>query len=67
MILGGIPGRREATGAGVAVTVGEALKVLGMKARGARFVFGSDHSISTNTDYEDFRYMVEVYREHMLY
>ena len=41
--------------------------VEGMKARGARFVFGSDHSISTNTDYEDFRYMVEVYREHMLY
>jgi len=39
----------------------------GMKARGARLVFGSDHSISTNTDYEDFRYMVEVYREHMMY
>jgi len=39
----------------------------GMKARGARFLFGSDHSISTNTDYEDFRYMVSVYREHMLY
>jgi len=39
----------------------------GMKARGARLVFGSDHSISTNTDYADFRYMVEVYREHMLY
>jgi len=39
----------------------------GMKARGARSIFGSDHSISTNTDYEDFCYMVEVYREHMLY
>jgi len=38
-----------------------------MKARGARFVFASDHSISTNTDYEDFKYMVEVYREHMRY
>ena len=39
----------------------------GMKERGARFIFGSDHSISTNTDYEDFQYMVEVYREQMYY
>jgi len=41
--------------------------VEGMKARGARCLFGSDHSISTNTDYDDFRTMVEVYREHMMY
>jgi len=34
-----------------------------MKARGARFVFASDHSISTNTDYQDYLYTVEVYRE----
>lgn len=39
----------------------------GMKERGARFLFGSDHSISTNTDYEDFQYTLEVYREHMMY
>jgi len=39
----------------------------GMKERGARFLFGSDHSISTNTDYEDFRYALEVYREYMVY
>ena len=39
----------------------------GMKSRGARLVFASDHSISTNTDYGDFKYMVEVYREHMMY
>jgi uroporphyrinogen-III decarboxylase len=41
--------------------------VEGMKARGARLLFGSDHSISTNTDYEAFKYMVEVYHEHMAY
>ena len=41
--------------------------VEGMKARGARFVFGSDHSISTNVDYDDFRYAIDVYREHMSY
>jgi len=39
----------------------------GMKVRGARYVFGSDHSISTNVDYEDFRYMLEVYHECKMY
>lgn len=39
----------------------------GMKERGARWVFGSDHSISTNTTYESFKYAVNVYREHMWY
>ena len=41
--------------------------IKGMKARGARFLFASDHSISTNTDYQDFQYAVEVYRENMAY
>ena len=39
----------------------------GMKARGARLVFASDHSISTNTHYESYRYAVDVYRDHMVY
>lgn len=39
----------------------------GMKIRGARLVFASDHSISTNTQYESYKYAVEVYREHMMY
>jgi uroporphyrinogen decarboxylase len=39
----------------------------GMKARGARLVFASDHSISTNTHYDSYRYAVDVYREHMWY
>jgi uroporphyrinogen decarboxylase len=37
----------------------------GMKARDARFVFASDHSLSTNIDYADFRFALDVYREHM--
>jgi uroporphyrinogen decarboxylase len=41
--------------------------IRGMKERGARFVYGSDHSLSTNIDYEDFLYSLEVYREHMAY
>jgi len=39
----------------------------GMKARGARYVFGSDHSISTNTDLADFECAIETYKEHMMY
>ena len=41
--------------------------VEGMKARGARLVFASDHSISTNTQYESYRYGLDVFREHMAY
>ena len=39
----------------------------GIKARGARYVFGSDHSLTTTIRYDDYRYAVDVYREHMLY
>lgn len=39
----------------------------GMKARGARLVFGSDHSLSTNVHYDDFRLALAVYRECQAY
>jgi uroporphyrinogen decarboxylase len=39
----------------------------GMKAREARLIFASDHSISTNTNYDSYCYALDVYREHMLY
>ena len=38
-----------------------------MKERNARFVFGSDHSISTGVRYDDYEFMLEVYRQHMRY
>ncbi len=41
--------------------------VEGMKARSARFIYASDHSISTNVRYEDFKFAIQVYREHMMY
>jgi uroporphyrinogen-III decarboxylase len=40
--------------------------IQGMRSRGARYVYGSDHSISTNVDYADFQYSLEVYRENMV-
>ena len=38
--------------------------VEGMKAVGARYVFGSDHSVSTRVRYADFQYALDVCREH---
>ena len=38
----------------------------GMKARGARLIFASDHSLSTNIHYQSYLYALGVYREHML-
>ena len=32
----------------------------GMKKRGARFIYASNHSISTNVDYDDFLYSLQV-------
>jgi len=41
--------------------------VEGMKSLGARYIFHSDHSLSTNVDYDDYRYALDVYRECMAY
>lgn len=39
----------------------------GMKSRGARYIFGSDHSISTLVTYDAFRIAVDAWREHRDY
>jgi uroporphyrinogen decarboxylase len=41
--------------------------VEGLKSRGARYVFGSDHSISTGVRLVDLQYAHAVYRDHMAY
>jgi uroporphyrinogen decarboxylase len=41
--------------------------IRGMKERGARLVFASDHSLSTNVRYETYRYAVDVFRDHCAY
>jgi uroporphyrinogen decarboxylase len=38
-----------------------------MKRRNARFIFASDHSISTLVSYDSFRHGLDVYREQMMY
>jgi uroporphyrinogen decarboxylase len=37
------------------------------KDMGARYIFGSDHSISPNVKLADFQYALEVYKENMMY
>ena len=39
----------------------------GMKRRGTRLVFGSDHSLSPLIRYDTYRYALEVYRQNMAY
>jgi len=39
----------------------------GMKQRGGRYIFGSDHSISPLVSYASYLYALEVYREHAEY
>lgn len=39
----------------------------GMKARGARLIFASDHSIPPTVRLDTYQFILDVYREHMLY
>ncbi|MFO7959099.1 MAG: uroporphyrinogen decarboxylase family protein [Candidatus Brocadiia bacterium] len=39
----------------------------GMKARGARYIFHSDHSLSTNVAYDDYLFALDIYRRHRAY
>jgi len=66
-LIGGLDARVFESGDRKLIRTSVADYIEGMKARGVRLVFGSDHSLSTNIDYEDFKYAIEVYREHMAY
>jgi len=67
MLKGGLDERILETGDKVLIRQSVSELIEGMKARGVRYVFGSDHSISTNVDYDAYAYAVDVYREHMMY
>ena len=66
VFIGGLDARILESGDREIIRKGVIDFLTGMKERGARFVYGSDHSLSTNIDYEDFLYSLEVYREHMM-
>lgn len=62
--VGGLDARILESGDRDAIRSGVVSLITGMRERGARFVYGSDHSLSTNIDYDDFVYSMAVYREH---
>jgi uroporphyrinogen decarboxylase len=66
-LIGGLDARILESGDRALIRKEVTALVEGMKERGARFVYASDHSISTNVRYADFTYALEVYREHMMY
>jgi uroporphyrinogen decarboxylase len=61
--VGGLDERILETGDRDLIRKGVRDFVEGMRERGARFVYGSDHSISPNVDLDDYSYSLEVYRE----
>jgi len=67
VLRGGLDERILETGDRALIRREVARLIQDMKSIGARYVFGSDHSISTNVAYADYLYAVEVYRECMMY
>lgn len=63
--IGGLDARILETGDRDVIRKGVTDLVEGMKSRGASFVYGSDHSISTLVTYDSFKFALDVYREHM--
>lgn len=67
VFVGGFDERILESGDRSAIKKGILDLVEGMKKLGARYVFASDHSISTSVNYNDFLYAIEVFRENMYY
>ncbi len=65
-LIGGLDARILESGDRALIRREVARLVEGMKTRGARYVFGCDHSLSTNVRYDDAS-ALDVYREHMNY
>ncbi len=67
VLVGGLDARVLESGDRELIRRETARLIDGMKSRGARYVFASDHSLSTNIDYDDYRFALDVYREHRDY
>lgn len=63
VFVGGLDARLLETNDRAVIRRGITDFMAGMRARGARFLYGSDHSISTNVRFATFQYAMEVYRE----
>ena len=67
VFFGGLDARILESGDKQLIKKGVIGLITGMKKRGARFLFASDHSLSTNISLESYKYAVEIYRENMYY
>ncbi len=65
--VGGLDVRILETNDKAAIEAGVTRVVEGMKARSARYVFGSDHSITPNVTLDAYRCALDVYRAHQDY
>lgn len=65
--VGGLDARILESGDRDVIRKGVTEFIEGLKARGAHFVYASDHSLSTNIGYEDYLYSLDIYREHRDY
>jgi uroporphyrinogen-III decarboxylase len=63
VFIGGFDARILERGDRPAIRAAVKTFMIGMKERGARFIFGSDHSLTPQIAYRDFQYALEVYRE----
>jgi uroporphyrinogen decarboxylase len=62
--VGGLDARLLASGDRALIEKGVTDFMVGMKERGASFIYGSDHSIPPNVNYADYCFSLEVYRRH---
>jgi uroporphyrinogen decarboxylase len=67
LFVGGLDVRILETNDRAVIERGVADLLEGMKARGARYVFGSDHSITPRVTFDSYRYALDVYRKHRDY
>ena len=65
--IGGLDARILESGDRQAIRRETIALINGMKDRGARYFFGSDHSISTLVSMDSYKYALEVYRENRDY
>ncbi|GEM_PF-103430 len=65
--IGGLDVRILETNDRATIVRGVSDLVEGMKARGARYLFATDHSVTPLVHYESYQLALDVYRQHMRY
>lgn len=66
-LIGGLDARVLESGDRNLIRIAVTNLLNGMKDCGARYIFASDHSLSTNVQLSSFEYAIDVYRDNMMY